>query len=338
MSVTSPPAPHRVWRDLRRTLAFRNISAIYIFAAMVVLFSILTPDTFPTLETVRVILTDQALTAILAIGLVIPLAAGAFDLSIGSQLGLGAIIVAWLLAFQDLGLWASVGGTLLVGAGVGLINGLLIVKAKISSFITTLGMSSVILAAISWISHDAQITDLGSDFQKVATHEVFGISTAVYLMVVLAVAVWYVLDNTHLGRAVHATGGQRQRGAAGRRAHRHGGHPQHGRRLVARRRRRCPAQLVAGDRRPHGRPRLHAAGVRGRVPRFHAVPQRPLQRARHSGRGVRPRDRRQRAPAGGAPVWIPELFNGVALLLAVAVTRLRKSADRTRKSRTPAAG
>ncbi|WP_372338859.1 ABC transporter permease, partial [Actinoplanes sp. RD1] len=143
MTAISTPAPRNAWRDLRRALAFRNISAIYILLVMVVLFSILAPDTFPTLDTVRIILTDQALTAILAVGLVVPLAAGAFDLSIGSQLGLAAIVVAWLLAEQDLGLWTAIAGTLAAGVVVGLLNGLLIVKAKISSFITTLGMSSV---------------------------------------------------------------------------------------------------------------------------------------------------------------------------------------------------
>lgn len=221
---------------------------------------------------------------------------------------------------------------------MGLINGLLIVKAKISSFITTLGMSSVILAAISWISHDAQITDLGSDFQKVATHEVFGISTAVYLMVVLAVAVWYVLDNTHLGRAVHATGGNAN---AARLA---------GVRtdmvvilsMVAGSLLAAVAGVLLSSSLATGDPTVgpgymlpaFAAAFLGstqfRNGRFNVLGTVVAVYVLATGvKGLQ---------LAGAPVWIPELFNGVALLLAVAVTRLRKSADRTRKSRTPAAG
>ncbi|WP_432824945.1 ABC transporter permease [Dactylosporangium sp. CA-092794] len=330
MTAVSPPAPRNAWRDLRRALAFRNISAIYILVVMVVLFSILAPDTFPTLDTVRIVLTDQALTAILAIGLVVPLAAGAFDLSIGSQLGLAAIVVAWLLADQHLGLWMSIAGALAVGVVVGLANGLLIVKAKISSFITTLGMSSVVLAAISWISHDAQILDLGNDFQAIATHQIFGISASVYLMVVLAACVWYVLDNTHLGRAVYATGGNA--GAA----------RLSGVRtdvvvvlsMVACSVLAAVAGILLSSSLATGDPTVgpgymlpaFAAAFLGstqfRNGRFNVLGTVVAVYVLATGvKGLQ---------LAGAPVWIPELFNGVALLLAVAVTRLRKSPSRVK--------
>ncbi|AGZ40900.1 ABC transporter permease [Actinoplanes friuliensis] len=328
MTTISPPAPRSAWHGLRDALAFRNISAIYIFVVMVVLFSILAPDTFPTVDTVRIILTDQALTAILAIGLVAPLAAGAFDLSIGSQLGLAAIVVAWLLAHQDFGLWTAIAATLAVGVVVGLINGLLIVKAGISSFITTLGMSSVVLAAIAWISDDAQILDLGSDFQQIATYEIFGISTSVYLMLVLGVVVWYVLDNTHLGRVVYATGGNA--GAA----------RLSGVRtdvvvvasMVACAVLAAVAGILLSSSLATGDPTV---GPGYMLPAFAAVFLGSTQF--RNGRfnvlgtvvavyvlatGVKG------LQLAGAPVWIPELFNGVALLLAVAITRLRKSSRR----------
>lgn len=330
MPAESPPRSHEFWHNVRRTLAFRNISAIYILAVMIVVFSVLAPDTFPTVDTVRIILTDQALTAILAVGLVIPLASGAFDLSIGSQLGLAAIVVAWLLSVQGLGLWTSIVITLAVGAVVGLANGLLIVKAKISSFITTLGMSSVILALVSWVSHDAQILDLGNGFQEIATHQILGIPTSVYLMVVLAGCAWYVLDNTHLGRAVHATGGNA--GAArlsGVRTEL----------VVVLSMVACSlfaavagvllsSSLATGD--PTVGPGYllpaFAAAFLGstqfRNGRFNVLGTVVAVYVLATGvKGLQ---------LTGAPVWIPELFNGVALLIAVAVTRLRKTGGRKR--------
>ena len=321
------------WHGLRHTLAFHNISAVYIWIAMVVLFSILVPETFPTVDTVRIVLADQALTAILAIGLVLPLAAGAFDLSIGSQLGLAAIVVAWMLSVQDLGPWISVLGTLAVGATVGLINGLLIVKAKISSFITTLGMSSIILAGISWISHDAQILDLGPDFQEIATHPIFGVPLSVYVMVVLAACVWYVLDSTHLGRAVYATGGNTE--AARLSGVRTG-------LVVVSCLVSCSllasvAGILLSSSLATGDPTIgpgymlpaFAAAFLGstqfRNGRFNVLGTVVAVYVLATGvKGLQ---------LAGAPVWIPELFNGVALLVAVAVNRRQGSARRARSAR-----
>jgi ribose transport system permease protein len=333
MSADSSSQTQGGWSGLRQTLAFRNISAVYIWIAMVILFSILVPETFPTVDTVRIILADQALTAILAIGLVLPLAAGAFDLSIGSQLGLAAIVVAWLLSVQDLSPWISILGTLVVGAAVGLINGLLIVKGRISSFITTLGMSSIILAGISWISHDAQILDLGSDFQEVATHPILGVPLSVFVMLVLATGVWYVLDNTHLGRAVYATGGNAEAARLS------------GVRtetvvvacLVSCSLLAAVAGILLSSSLATGDPTVgpgymlpaFAAAFLGstqfRNGRFNVLGTVVAVYVLATGvKGLQ---------LAGAPVWIPELFNGVALLVAVAVNRRQGSARRARSAR-----
>lgn len=321
-----------VWRDLRHFLSFRNISALYIWIAMVILFSVLAPETFPTVDTVRIVLTDQAVTAVLAIGLVVPLAAGAFDLSIGSQLGLGAILVAWLLRTEGLGLVPAIVGTLLIGAVVGLVNGLLITKAKISSFITTLGMSSVLLAAISWISKDAQILNLGSTFQQVANRQVLSIPLSVYVMLVLAVCVWWVLDNTYLGRAVYATGGNADAARlAGIRTQT----------VIVMSLVSCSvlaaaAGILLSSSLATGDPTVGPAYM---LPAFAAafLGSTQFRNGRFNilgtvvavyvlATGVKG------LQLIGAPVWIPELFNGVALLIAVAVTRRKGTPRHSRAS------
>src|SRR6266851_5465683 len=67
----------------RRTLSFRNISAVYVLVVLVLVFSVWVPETFLTWTTLRSLLAQQAVTAIVALGLVVPLAAGVYDLSIG---------------------------------------------------------------------------------------------------------------------------------------------------------------------------------------------------------------------------------------------------------------
>lgn len=330
MSVSSTAHDDSVWREVRHFLSFRNISAIYIWIAMVILFSILAPDTFASIDTVRIVLTDQAVTAVLAIGLVIPLAAGAFDLSIGAQLGLGAILVAWFLQVQELGVVPAIVGTLLIGACVGLANGLLITKARISSFITTLGMSSVLLAVISWISADAQILDLGSTFQQVANRQLLSIPLSVYIMVVLGICVWYVLDHTYLGRAVYATGGNADAARlAGIRTQT----------VVVLSLVSCSvlaagAGILLSSSLATGDPTVGPAYM---LPAFAAafLGSTQFRNGRFNilgtvvavyvlATGVKG------LQLVGAPVWIPELFNGVALLIAVAVTRRQGAPRRSR--------
>lgn len=190
-----------------RALSFRNISAIYIFIVMFIVFSIWVPHTFLQWNTWKALFDAQAVTAILAVGLVIALSAGTFDLAIGTELGLGAIFVAWLLVDKGVPLVPAFILTIIAGGVIGLANGLLVTKVRIDSFIATLGMSSILLALIAWISNSQQIVGVGSSFEKLGTTEIFGLTLPVYLMLVVGLVVWYVLERTPLGRRVYATGG-----------------------------------------------------------------------------------------------------------------------------------
>jgi len=208
---SSPPAETRrgpsTATRIARALSFRNISALYIFAVMFAVFSIWVPDTFLQWNTWKALIDSQAVTAILAIGLVVALSAGAFDLAIGTELGFGSILVGWLLVDKGVPIVPAIILTLLAGALVGLANGLLIVKARIDSFIATLGMSSILLALIAWVSSSQQILGLSESFQKIGTTEILDLTLPVYLMLAVGLVVWYVLERTPLGRRVYATGG-----------------------------------------------------------------------------------------------------------------------------------
>src|ERR1700752_4050600 len=136
-------------RRVASALAPRNISAIYVFAAIFIMFSLWVPHTFLAVTTWKTLLDSQAETALLAVGLVIAVAAGSFDLAIGTELGFGSILVSWLLVNHGVPVVPALVVTVLVGALIGLINGLLVVRARIDSFIATLGMSSVLLALIA---------------------------------------------------------------------------------------------------------------------------------------------------------------------------------------------
>lgn len=309
------------WRRTAAVLSVRNVSAIYVFVAIFILFSLWVPGTFLDWGTWRAMISTQAVTALLAVGLVIALSAGAFDLSIGSTLGFGEILVAWLLVKHGVAIVPAIAISTLAGAAVGLGNGLLVVRVRIDSFIATLGVSSVLLAVISWISASQQIIGLSNSFQNIATNQVLGFPLSVYVMVAVAFVVWYILERTPVGRRVYATGGNIEAARlAGVRTSA----------VIAGALTACgaiaafsgvlvTASLGAGDPTvgpPYMLPAFSAAFLgstqfcRGRFNVWGTV-----LAVYVLGTGV------MGLELAGAPIWIPDLFNGVALLLAVGLAK-----------------
>jgi ribose transport system permease protein len=322
------PARRRDLGRLSRALSFRNISAVYVFIVLFVLFSFWVPDTFLSGDTWRALISSQAVTAMLAVGLVIALSAGAFDLAIGATLGFGSIFVAWLLAKHGIPIVPAIVLSILAGAAVGLLNGLLVVRVRIDSFIATLGMSSILLAMIAWISSSQQILGLSNSFQKLGTTEIFGLTLPVYLMLAVALVAWYVLELTPVGRHVYATGGNTE-------AARLAGVRTSAVVVVAL---VCCGAIAAfsgvlvSSALGTGDPTIGPAYL---LPAFSAAFLGSTQF--RGGRfniwgtvlavyvlatGVKG------LQLAGAPIWIPDLFNGVALLLAVGLAKYQGTARR----------
>jgi ribose transport system permease protein len=312
-------------RNLARALSFRNISALYIFVAMFILFSIWVPDTFLDWDTWKTLFDSQAVTAIVAIGLVVALSAGTYDLAIGAELGFGAIVVAWFLVDKGVPVVPAIALTLLVGAIVGLLNGLLIVKVKIDSFIATLGVSSILLALIAWVSSSQQILGLGEGFQNIGTTEILDVTIPVYLMLLVGLVVWYVLERTPVGRRIYATGGNIEAARlAGVKVSR----------IIVGSLIACGviatfAGILVSANIGTGDPTIGPAYL---LPAFSAAFLGSTQF--RGGRfnvwgtvvavyvlatGVKG------LQLAGAPLWIPDLFNGVALLLAVGLAKFETS-------------
>ena len=141
-SETSDAIPRMRSRSLRR-IVYKYAVALAL-AAFFIAFSILLPSTFFTFGNVRTIVSSQAVLMILALGLTVPLTTGEFDLSIGSMLGCAAVLTAFFTGELHWPLLFVIVGVLLVGALAGATNGLLVVRIGINAFIGTLGVSTIL--------------------------------------------------------------------------------------------------------------------------------------------------------------------------------------------------
>jgi ribose transport system permease protein len=182
-------------------------SGLLIWAVLILFFALKLPDTFFTMSTLRSVASDQAITGLMALALLAPLAAGVFDLSIAGTMGLAVILVAYFQAKQGMNPVLAILLTLLIGIGIGVLNAIVVVKLRVDSFIGTLGMSSVLLAAIEWPTGGEQIfTGIPASFTDLASWRPLSIPVPFFYMLVVAAVIWYFLGYRQVGRYLYAIG------------------------------------------------------------------------------------------------------------------------------------
>ncbi len=191
------------WRKLHP----RNIGVLYLYALTWMVFLAWVPDTWMSWLTHRSVLNQNAILVVAALGLLVPLAAGVFDLSIGATISVGAVLSGWMMVEQQWPVPIAILLALTAGLIIGAVNGFLIVKIRIDSFIATLGMSSVLAAFTVWLSKNRSILGFPPSFRRVAQPFAWSLNTTVLIALVVAVVLWFVLEHTAVGRYLFATGG-----------------------------------------------------------------------------------------------------------------------------------
>ena len=172
---------------------------------LLIVFSLLKPDTFPTYFNIRSILNNKSVQALLALAVFIPMTANHFDLSAGFNLGISQVLAIGLQG-QGLPWWAAVVAVLLMGALVGLINGILVTRIKIDSFIATLGTGTVLYGLNAWYTGGQQVlADLPPPFLAISGSIGPIPAPAVYTLVV-SLALWIVFEYLPLGRYLYVLG------------------------------------------------------------------------------------------------------------------------------------
>lgn len=190
------------------TDVFADYGLPLLLLALVIVFSVMRPDSFATTANAKSILAANSVIAILALGALFPLVVGQFDLSVGANLGLAAIVCTGLPAKYGSDGVTAITAALLLSALVGLVNGVLVARAKIDAFVTTLGMSVLVTGAVTWFSAGQTFTtNIPDGLIALGQGEWLGIPRTVYFMALVVLAAWYVLAATPLGRYLYAVGG-----------------------------------------------------------------------------------------------------------------------------------
>jgi ribose transport system permease protein len=192
----------------QKLLRFLPTYGLVILAlVLILLFSLLLPDTFPTILNLRSIISDKAIIVLLSLGVMIPMSAGRIDLTVGYGIVLWHILAISLQTLYGFHWISAVLIVLMLGGIMGVLNGLLVEVAKIDSFIATLGTGTVLYAIALWHTGGRQIVGvLPKDFYALSTTMVFGLPITGYYVIAIALSMWVIYEYLPIGRYLYAIG------------------------------------------------------------------------------------------------------------------------------------
>ncbi|MBP2447779.1 ABC transporter permease [Rhizobium leguminosarum] len=180
---------------------------VILTVGLIAIFSILLPDTFPTVLNVRSIVSDKAIIALLSLAAMIPMASGRIDLTVGYGIVLWHILAISLQTAYGLPWPVAVIIVLALGVLTGFINGLLVEVAKIDSFIATLGTGTVLYALALWHTGGRQVVGVLPDgFYALNGTMLFGLPITGFYVLLIAICMWVVLEYLPIGRYLYAIG------------------------------------------------------------------------------------------------------------------------------------
>jgi ribose transport system permease protein len=181
---------------------------VVLLGLLVVFFALLpaTSGTFLTVANIRNVAANEAVIAIAALAALIPLIGGQFDVSVGAVLGMVSVAVAALIVRAGLPVPLALVAGVAMGAAVGAVNGYIVAYLRASSFIITLGMATLVGGLVSLYSKDQVILGIPQSMTNFGTLNWLGVPRVVWLLAVVALAIGYVLRHTIYGRRLLSVG------------------------------------------------------------------------------------------------------------------------------------
>jgi ribose transport system permease protein len=188
----------------------RNAGLVLALLLLVVVGAVTAGERFSSVENLLVIIRYASIVGVICIGMTFVITAGGIDLSVGSVMGL-ATVVATLDGLQYAAMQSSwlllVVIALAVGAGAGLVNGLVIAYGRVVPFIATLAMLVGARGLAELLSNrSTQIVD-PQGFLSFFRGDLLGITNLIWIFALVAAAGWFLLQRTTFGRRTVAIGG-----------------------------------------------------------------------------------------------------------------------------------
>lgn len=207
-----PSALHSLLAHTRQLSFWAEHAAPIGLVGLVIVFSILSPS-FLTLGNIRAMLVAAAILVILAVAQAFVITTGGIDLSISATMTFGA--VGFGIAWQaGLGFVPAALIAVLAALIIGILNGLLIAKGKVTDFIVTLGTLSMATGLALIVSDGKPITVNSSELLTLTSGSIGPFGYPIILAAIVGLAGWFVMFRTRFGLHIQAVGGSEESAVA----------------------------------------------------------------------------------------------------------------------------
>jgi ribose transport system permease protein len=210
---------------LLRSSTGRNLGLVIALALLCLAGIVTAGDRFATTDNLVTILRLASVIGVVSIGMTFVITGGGIDLSVGAILALSSVWCTTLATQQlaeDTHWIVIVTTALLVGAGCGLVNGVVIAYGRVAPFMATLAMLAAARGLAEIISDRKTQILTATGLRDFFNDEILGVPVIVIVFLLVAVAGWVVLNRTTFGRRTIAVGGNPEAARlAGIRVHRH---------------------------------------------------------------------------------------------------------------------
>ena len=166
----------------------------------------LRPDTFLTWSSLFSILNNQAVLAIVALGLTVVLIAGQFDLSIAFMLTFAGALSATLVTRTDVPVVIAWVVVIAVGALVGVVNGGLVTYFRVPALVATLAVGTILEGLTLFVTNGETIFSGLDEYIPVGRWKIGGIQAPAVYLLIISIGLWAILRYTPAGRYIHAVG------------------------------------------------------------------------------------------------------------------------------------
>jgi ribose transport system permease protein len=191
---------------MRKLLSERTYSLGFTIIVLIVIASFIYPMNFPTFQNFSQILLNLSIDTIVAVGMMLLMISGTFDLSVGSVVAFSGCLASYLMFFLHFPVPLALFTSLLASVVIGLTNGYLIAYQRINPMIQTLAMMGIVRGLALLVS-GAGIQGLPYWFNAIAQSKLFGVQMPIWYMLLIVALIAYLTKNTMFFRRYYFIGG-----------------------------------------------------------------------------------------------------------------------------------
>ncbi len=193
------------------TYYWDRYSTVSILVLLLVLFSIIEPQAFMTMNNFIKIIEQSSITILIACGEFFAILLAGIDLSVGSVMALTGVCTAKMMSMGIHPVIAVLCGSILLGAAIGFVNGFLVNKTGLHPFIITIGTLSIFRGLTMIVANSRTVSGVPPEFTRMVGGKLFGVlPTPILVALVAALILFFITMKTQFGRNLYAIGGNPQ--------------------------------------------------------------------------------------------------------------------------------